>query len=300
MAISNAITLSTAAHIINSEKINEKVIQAHEQPRVADVVAWHKDCSQNKSNVLTFPKANAVAGTYSEASGYTETDTVPVSAQGWTQTQITAVTVPIRQVVSDEARQDSIIDQIAQMVLSNLSTLRTQRDTDFLSNFTSGTQTGGIFTGLALTTSRYGAALFKARELSFTEGTTMVSVLAHTQVRDLADSVRTTTAALFSSAHGENAANVLLDNTKSGYLGKYEGVHTFGTGLVPEYNSTNHCGAIFAGGEGGALVMAEWVQLENEPYRDAITKSLGIVSSGRYGTGLVNQENLVRVASSKT
>ena len=114
---------------------------------------------------------------------------------------------------------------------------------------------------------------------------------------DWASDVRSTAAALFAGGFGDSAAQALLNANARGLLGRHEGVLWFESGNCPAFDGSNDCGAIFAAGRGGAIALAEWVTLTNEIDRQVNTLSHDIVSRTRYGTGLVDDENLLRVVS---
>ena len=67
--------------------------------------------------------------------------------------------------------------------------------------------------------------------------------------------------------------------------------------MRPAFDGSNTSGAILSTGMGGALGMAVWRGVTHEAGRIEERLANNIVSNCRYGTGLVEDSNLVEVIS---
>lgn len=293
--ITNATTTTSVTEVINSEYISRVILDVHREPTIASLIGWVVDASGSNAGVYTFPKADDVTLSLTEASPKSETDEIAASEQTYTEVQATAAMLGIRRALSDEAMQDSLVDQVAFAVRQNMEKLRDQGDIDLMLNVTGATNQAD-FSGAALDITKMGTAIAQYRALKPTGGPGAI-VLSYAQIEDLAASVRSSSAAIFGSAFGDRQAGSMLDGSRVGALGSYEGFMLYQTGNVPAFDGSNDSGFICSTGVGGALGMALWQGIQHEPNREPTRKATDIVSTARWGTALVDQENLVEIVS---
>lgn len=294
-ATTDATTTTSVTEVINSEFISNIIIEHQRAPAFAEFIADVRDASGTNSKVFSFPKWSGVSVGYSQSSGKTETDEIAASEQTLTEVTCTAATVAARIALADETISDSIPDQVAHGVMALGAELREQASTDVLSLYTSGTQSGGGFTGLTLTIERLGAAFAAYRALNPGAGR-HVCVLSNSQMRDLRSSLRSANGGIFGTEHGASAAAMLLDMQKLGRVGMYEGVELWETGLVPTSGS-DHVGAVHKAGMGGAIGMPVWWGLAVAAEREEKRLQTDLVGRIRYSSALVNDAALVKIQS---
>lgn len=295
-AITNATNSTSITEIINSEFIQRVILETHEEPNLYRVLGYVVDASGVMSATYAFPIENQLTLSQSEASGHTETDEIPVAEWTTTEVTVTAATVGIREVVSDDSRQDAIMDHVARIIRQNAIRLNDQADTDLLSNITSASNASN-FSGTALDVTKMGTAIATWRALKPTGGPGAI-VLDYAQVDDLTASMRSSSAAIYASAMGDRAADGLFDGQRVGLvMPNYEGFALYQTGNLPAFDGSNTSGAIMSTGMGGALGMAVWRGVTHEAEREAPRLANHLVSNCRYGTGLVEDSNLVEVIS---
>lgn len=293
--VTGATLSSSVVEIINSEYISNLIIEAQRAPAFAEMIADVRDASGVNSATYAFPKWDATAVAYSFSSGKDETDEIAAVEQTLTEVTCTAATIGTRTGIGDETQMDSLQDLVAHAVMEHNAALRQQAATDLLSLFTSGTDTSGNFTSLALTLDRLGVAFAAYRAKNPGAGR-HVFVGHNSQLRDLRASLRTANGGIFGTEHGSSAAASMLDMSRLGFIGMYEGVEIWETGLVPAA-STDYVGAVFKAGTGGALGMPVWWNVTTEAEREAKRGMDDIVSTMRYAVALVNQGSLVKVTS---
>ena len=294
-AVTNATSTTSVVEVINSEFISNFIIEHQRAPAFAEFVTDVRDASQTNSKVYAFPKWDGVAVGYSQSSGKTETDEIAAVEQTLTEVTCTASTVAARIGLSDEAISDSIPDQVQHAIMALQAELREQASTDALSLYTSGTNSGGGFTGLSLTLERLGAAFAAYRALNPGAGR-HVCVLHNAQMRDLRSSLRSANGGIFATDHGSSAAGGMLDMTKLGFIARYEGVELWESGLVPAA-STDKVGAVYRAGRGGAIGMPVWWGMKVVGEREEKRLMTDVVGRIRYSSALVNDDALVKIQS---
>lgn len=298
-AISNATTTTSIVEIVKSEEIQRFILETHEEPDLIDALGYLIDASGAMSATWTVPLESKLTLNQSEASPHTQTDEIPVSEWLLTEVQITAKTVGIREVVPDEAKQDAIVDFVQRIIMQNRTRLRLQACSDMLSNITDATNTE-LFSGLPLTTTRLGTAIAQYRSQLPTGGPGAI-VLSYVQVDDLVSDMRSSAASIYAGAAGDRALDGMMNAQRMGLvMENYEGLAVYQTGQLPAYDGSNTSGAIMSTGIGGALGMAVWKGVTHEGWREGPRLSDHLISSVRYGTNLIEDTNIVEVASANS
>jgi len=296
-AITGITSDTTLANIINAEHISNTLKEIERAPVLAEMIADVRDASGTNALTYVFPKFSDLTLSYNEDSGFADDgDEVSASAQTPTQAVATAVTVPIRQAISDDAQQGSIIDAIAAAMLNGAAKLRDMVDVDLFENATGITLSAGT-SGTDLTLARFGAGLaaFRATNPSGRGG----ALLHPRQVSDMRDDARANGGALFGSSHGGMVAGTLMTSAR-GHLGSYEGLEIFESSNCVQADANNWNGFITEIGPGGGFGLAVWRGVTTKIEYRATRLVTEVVQNVRYGTCLRNDATSVKVISSKT
>jgi hypothetical protein len=297
-AITGATVASSVEEVINSEYIGRRILEIEREPVLAEMLGWVVDASGTNSNTYTFPKWAAVTQALTEASGVAETDEIAAQEQTMTEVTVSGVIVGNRRALGDQTVQDSIPNQVERAIVANSAEIKNQFDTDLFLNITSASNIT-TYAGTALDITKMGASIATWRALMPTNMNGAI-VLSYAQVEDLRASVRASGSAIFAGLFGDRAADGLMDGTSVGLVSNnYEGFSLYQTGNVPTTGADSN-GCIMSAGEGGALGAAVWWGLKHEAQREATRVMTDLVTSTRYGTGLVNQAGIVEVVSLAT
>lgn len=291
-ALGNATVKSSIVELINSEKVQTRIAPTHEAPRL-----WRMLCDvrAGQDATVTWPRDNKMALSYSEASGHTETDEVPIVEHTYEETVITPVTIPMRSVISKDAKQDALIDELAQILKGHINRCHAQQGTDAFLNITSASNTAD-YTGQALDGTKMGAVIATYAALEPTGGPG-VFLLGMAQVKHLAAYIRASSSAVYGSAFGGQMAGTVLQGNTVGHKGNYEGFELFQSSQTPAYNGSNTAGALFSAGDGGAIGVNVWRGIEHDVQYDGTRLCWNIVTDYRSGSGLVEPSNIVEIAS---
>ena len=126
------------------------------------------------------------------------------------------------------------------------------------------------------------------------------------QIRDFKASIRATTGAIFGSDL-KGAEGTAILRVGNGFIGDFEGVQIYANTNVPEFDASNHSGAIFMGGRLGALGRAFKMRAQPDPAsmstvnmmivtkvrENIIADTVDIVTTSRYGD-VITSNDLIR------
>jgi hypothetical protein len=294
-AISGATTTgSSLANIVNSEFIAGEILDANRIPTVYESLCRIYDASGVMSATYTVTKWVAAAVPVSEGSPKSETDVFASTEQTMSQAQIAATVVGIMKSIGYEVLQDTVRGPqiVADLVRESVIEQRQQMNEDALGRITSATTTAN-YSGLDLTRARFAGAGATFHALNPYTTARPAAVFDSVQIEDLKTDLRAATGAIYGSEFGTSVGDLLNMNV-SGYLGTYEGFDMFRSD-VPAYDGSNTAGAMLI--PNAAIGVAVWwnMLIETDPLPDRTAENL--VVSSRYGTNIINQPNLVEIAS---
>ena len=315
-ALSPAGNSTAVTELINTEAIGSFIEQLNRTIPVWFEAARLVDTTADRSNTRTFPSSDGMTVPLSESSGKTETDEYAYTAPSYSEVTITHAKVGIRTNLSDEALQDATGNVLAQSVMDHFEGMNQQEDTDFLSNITSATNANDE-SGNDLSIAIFNETVGQIRALNPHAGR-LIAVLQPIQVQDLSAAILASQGAIFGGQLGNQAAAGIV-SFRRGFVDTYQGVDIYENGNVPQFDASNWSGALMVAGEPhGAIAMC--MKDPFVPAEFASTKAMrrlprkhlmsmdwlhgrdafDLVTRARYGTGIVNQNHIVELITSKT
>ena len=294
--VTNAVTSASVTEIINSEHISDIIGETHESPEIYKLVCDVRDARNVASPVYTFTREDAMNldGSYDYDTSLAETEDIEVTDWGLSEVQVTASTLPARSLISEDAIQDSLTTFVERIVRAHARELSRQAEVGMFALLGGFTTNSVGSTGVDLSIATMGAAIAAYRALEATGGEAVMA-LSYQQVADLSAALRSASGAIYGSVFGGATASTLLSSAK-GYLGEYEGFPLFMSGNVLD-DATDEFGGIFSTGLGGAFGMPVWRQTRHRADDTLERLSVNLVSDCRYGMGISEPGNLVRIQS---